>query len=234
MPATKYTYSIATDTINSAVNLVTLEVEINEASLGQELSHTSTSSDVLDIWFLDALSGADETTLDGVVAAHTAVSQPADILKVVPTVSTVNTSLRIEGAHVSLAANEATKTIWIELVENKRIRGATFCFTGSKYGDYINAKVTDKDLVFKNILYPDPLPVPGVGDVAVNSTNFPEGVDIVEYIPQYFIFPDQRDEVLDPDSSDSIPAGLYLKITYFNEGASVIDGAINFWTYIDV
>lgn len=68
---TKYTYSIANDTANGKVNPTTLTTEIAASSIVVALDHIDTGGDVLDIWFKDPLSGADQTTLTAVVAAHT-------------------------------------------------------------------------------------------------------------------------------------------------------------------
>lgn len=70
MAATKYTYSISTDFPNQKVNSDLLEQEIDESSISTALSYIFTEGDVCDIWFDDVLSGPDQTTLDGLVAAH--------------------------------------------------------------------------------------------------------------------------------------------------------------------
>jgi len=70
MAATKYTYSISGDFPNQKVNTTSLTIEINESSIITALDHINTSGDVCDVWFVDALSGAEETELDAVVAAH--------------------------------------------------------------------------------------------------------------------------------------------------------------------
>jgi hypothetical protein len=79
MAATKYTYSIFTDFPNQQVNPGALAEEISDSSISSAaLLYIATSGDDCDIWFDDPLSSGDETTLDGLVAAHTGVptSQP--------------------------------------------------------------------------------------------------------------------------------------------------------------
>lgn len=68
--AVKYTYSIASDTANAKVATDSLEVEIAASSIVPVVSHTHTVGDVLNIWFVSALSGAEQTTLTAVVLAH--------------------------------------------------------------------------------------------------------------------------------------------------------------------
>lgn len=85
---TKYTYSIANDFPGGAVNTTNLTTEIQASSIVTALDRIDTSADVLDIWFKDALSTADKTTLDndatgpsgGLIAAHdsSATVQPPE------------------------------------------------------------------------------------------------------------------------------------------------------------
>jgi hypothetical protein len=72
MAATKYTYSIATDFPNKQVDSDSLTEEINDSAISSAaLFYIETSGDDCDIWFDDPLSAGDQTTLDGIVAAHT-------------------------------------------------------------------------------------------------------------------------------------------------------------------
>jgi len=85
---TKYTYSIASDFPGAAVNTTTLQNEIQASSIVTALDRIDTAGDVIDIWFKDALSVADKTTLDndatgpsgGLIATHNnaATVQPPD------------------------------------------------------------------------------------------------------------------------------------------------------------
>jgi hypothetical protein len=75
---TKYTYSISNDTANGAVNPTTLTTEIQQSTIVVALDGIETGDDVLDIWFKDPLSGADQTTLTAVVAAH--AGEPAVVV----------------------------------------------------------------------------------------------------------------------------------------------------------
>jgi hypothetical protein len=72
MADTKYTYSIAGDFPNKQVNSSVLTEEIEDSSISSAaLKYIETDADDCNIWFDDPLSGPDETTLDGLVAAHT-------------------------------------------------------------------------------------------------------------------------------------------------------------------
>jgi hypothetical protein len=88
MALTKYTYSISSDFPNQKVASLSLTNEINDSSISTSLSHINTASDDCDIWFTDILSSGDETTLDGLVAAHQGnpvIGETAEIVKVVET-----------------------------------------------------------------------------------------------------------------------------------------------------
>jgi hypothetical protein len=88
MALTKYTYSISSDFPNQKVAPLALTNEINDSSIITSLSHINTASDDCDIWFTDALSSGDETTLDGLVSAHQGdpvIGETATSVKVVET-----------------------------------------------------------------------------------------------------------------------------------------------------
>jgi hypothetical protein len=68
---TKYTYSVANDTLNGELNQASLFSEILNSSITVALDHINSTNDVLDIWFKSNLVGSEWTTLSGVVAAHT-------------------------------------------------------------------------------------------------------------------------------------------------------------------
>ena len=76
MASTKYTYSIVADTLNDKVASGALIQQIDDSSIATVLERIDTTGDVLDIWFADALSGADQTTLTAVVNAHNGVPLP--------------------------------------------------------------------------------------------------------------------------------------------------------------
>jgi hypothetical protein len=70
MAATKYTYSVSGDFPNQAVHVGALLREIGESSITIAVDEINRFGDIIDIWMKAALTGAEETTLDGVVAAH--------------------------------------------------------------------------------------------------------------------------------------------------------------------
>lgn len=85
MAQTKYTYSIATDTANGFANINTLDKEIRNSAIVTALDYISMMGDVLDVYMKDALSAGDETTLDGLISAHTGEALPDDYIQKVAT-----------------------------------------------------------------------------------------------------------------------------------------------------
>lgn len=65
MAETKYSYSISQDIVAGAVSSDWLTQEINDSSIVTELSRIDTFADELAVWFVDALSAAEKTTVDG-------------------------------------------------------------------------------------------------------------------------------------------------------------------------
>lgn len=76
---TPRTYSIAADTAAGDVSLPLLQQDIDDAAtITTAFSHFEQNGDVFDIYFAAALSGAEITALDGVVAAHDAAETSLD------------------------------------------------------------------------------------------------------------------------------------------------------------
>lgn len=82
MPATKYTYSISVDFINSIVATDRLSLEIQTSSIITALDYINTFGDDCDIWFKDSLSIGDQAVLDGIVATHSGEALPIDNVSV--------------------------------------------------------------------------------------------------------------------------------------------------------
>lgn len=79
---TKYSYSIASDTPNQMVSPSRLENEIKESAIVTAIDRIETAGDVIDVWMKAALSGGDETLLDGLVGAHSGEPLPDTSLPV--------------------------------------------------------------------------------------------------------------------------------------------------------
>ena len=76
--STKYTFSISNDTLNSIVNLSRLTSEIGSSGITVAVDYINTDNDVCDIWFKADISSEEETTLSGIMGAHTGET-PEDV-----------------------------------------------------------------------------------------------------------------------------------------------------------
>ena len=75
---TKYTYSIAADTLNSKLAGAALHNEIASSSIPIALDRITATGDVLDVVMKDILSVPEKTVLDNTLAAHTGVPLSSD------------------------------------------------------------------------------------------------------------------------------------------------------------
>jgi len=84
---TTYTYSISTDFPNGRVEPGVLASEIMASSIVTALDSVGTVGDDCNITFKDPLSTADESTLNGLVAAHQGDAPPSEVQQVAGTVT---------------------------------------------------------------------------------------------------------------------------------------------------
>lgn len=82
MALTTYTYSVVSDITAQKVSVGTLTEDIQASSITIALDHINVTGDVLDIVFKNAISVAEETTLDSVVLAHAGNPLPQDLKRV--------------------------------------------------------------------------------------------------------------------------------------------------------
>jgi hypothetical protein len=68
--AEKYTYSYS-EFLNEEADTSRLTIEIEDSDIVTALEYINADTNQVDLWFGTALSGAEETTLSGVIAAHT-------------------------------------------------------------------------------------------------------------------------------------------------------------------
>jgi len=102
MPAVNYIYSVSADTLNGRVNTVTLTQEIANAVITIALDHINVSDDVLNIWFKAAITPAEESELDAIVADHDGKLGVSD------TPDTIIAQLTLEGRNLLARAKLGT------------------------------------------------------------------------------------------------------------------------------
>jgi len=78
MAETKYTYSVQDDTANGEVNADKLTLELGSSSITIALSYIGVFGDILDIWFKDSLSEAQQAILGSLVEMHDGVASPTN------------------------------------------------------------------------------------------------------------------------------------------------------------
>ena len=128
MALTEYVYSVSTDFPNSKVNTDKLTYQIDASSIVTALDRIDVIGDACNIWFKDALSSGDETTLDGIVAAHDGN----------PLVTTDSTIIRVK----------ETDTDGLDPdVANTQLKGYKFTATG-KASTGVAGKWTDYDFSY--------------------------------------------------------------------------------------
>lgn len=73
---TKYTFSIQSSFPNHIVETTRLTLEIQASAIAIAIDRIDTAGDVCDVWFKDALSSEDQSTLNGLVATHSGAPMP--------------------------------------------------------------------------------------------------------------------------------------------------------------
>lgn len=135
MSETIYAYSIASDTENAKVDSPKLVTEITNSSITISLTRIDTSGDDLSIIFDSAISGGEETTLDGLVAAHD--GEPV-----------VEPSAPVDTDGAPLVRTKITQSGWhfqLQAVE----------FTTAKLNSVYNADDEESDLGFATVKFYD-------------------------------------------------------------------------------
>jgi len=75
-------YLISNDTLNGKVDVDSLIIEIGASNIVPAIDVVTVNDDVLTINFKAALSGTEQTTLDGIVAAHEGISPEPEAPKI--------------------------------------------------------------------------------------------------------------------------------------------------------
>jgi hypothetical protein len=142
MAETTYTYSLASDFPDGAINSTKLVAEIAASSIVTALERIDTVGDVVDIIFKDALSAGDKTTLDndatgpsgGLIAAHdSTITSIPDIVEINP--RTGGSKMDIDGVAVSAAADEWNHADYL-MPEDLHVQGVHAQWQNTHLGDY--------------------------------------------------------------------------------------------------
>lgn len=144
--ATEFTYSIADDTANGALDSRRLHNEIAASAIVTALDRVDTSGDVISVYFKASLSSTDEDILDGLVEDHTGEPYVEhDIVKTEPfadkKVGEKRLFQRTTGVSQSCAAESTTNIDFVVPYDHAKINGASVI--NCEPGDYVNFKVFD-------------------------------------------------------------------------------------------
>jgi hypothetical protein len=197
-----------------AYDIPSLTTEIQASSIVTVLDHIDVTGTMTDVWFKDALSTADQTTLNAVVAAYTYIppAAPAPI-KTIQILGADTLSLSPFGALISPAANTLTNCD-VEIPMSVVLRGGVVFSQNSAIGDWISVSVIDKNNVV------------GAGGTADNPTI------LATYIASWYLMPGVVNSVEDVSISQLLPQGLYMRIAYTSVGSVAPSVVINFITYV--
>lgn len=142
MAETKYTYSIADDFPEAGIASDRLAQDIQNSSIVTALDRIGTSGDVCDIYFKDALSAADKTTLDGdttnpaggLIAAHSGEHLPDAVAPVILE-PTGNSAKNLQALGVEFEANLDTETSKsVQFDEERDVQGVSVQVMNHQHG----------------------------------------------------------------------------------------------------
>lgn len=184
MAETTYTYSIATDTPSGTFLGENLIKDIVGSAILVAYDRVDTSGDVISVVFKDALTAGDETILNGLVAAHDSTPAKTPTRVKNQPASSGDLELLIHGS--TFIANLDSDTDFdITLAEDRELQGAEAGVWNASPGDYLELSVHH----------------PTLGMLS-------------EFAHQAYILPDG---IVSPglsDSTQALPAGLFIRLTY--------------------
>ncbi len=158
----QHTYSVASDTLNSKVDLDALEKQVRAASgITKALDYCSLSGDVLKINFKATLIASEITALDAVVAAHDGVAL-VEVSKVqsetVGIPSPNGLRARLAGTHFGTAVKNTVTDFdwqipqlsWLGVNKQSYFNGIEYFAKNALPHDKLTFQVVDKD----GLIYP--------------------------------------------------------------------------------
>jgi hypothetical protein len=225
---TKYTYSVASDTANAAVDLNALTAEIQASAIVTSLNHIDLLGDVLDVWFNADLAAGDVTILNGLVAAHDGVPladnnhADVEIINEPRFEFTSKYFKKAVAARGDCAVDTTTNldllidnipgessVITDEAYTQKYLKGGILMAEGSgaQRGDHCKFQVIDKDGWLVSTGQMD--------QATFDAVKVDGGVILKEYIVQHYVHP--TNDMLNSFSAEcpgAVPVGTYLRCKY--------------------
>lgn len=196
------------------MDIPSLVIQIQASTIVTVLDHIDITESECDIWFKDVLSDDDSATLTDVVNNYAYVAPPANPpTKVIQILGADTLSLSPFGALINPSANTVTNCD-VVIPTSVVLKGGILFSQNSAMGDWISISVIDKDNVV------------GAGGTSDNPTI------LATYITSWYIMPNIENRVEDISISESLPAGLYMRVSYTSVGSVAPIVLINFITYI--
>jgi len=151
MADVKYTYSVATDTLNALADISALQKEIRDSAIVTAHSYNNMLGDVLDVYMKATLSAGDETALDAIVAAHTGVALPDDWVQKTTHQDSDKTPVqkiqkvsvyKAEGSGATIVSHDWTDPCsWYK--QSTRVIAETLTLDTGKIYDFANTNIID-------------------------------------------------------------------------------------------
>lgn len=199
---------------SQAYDIPSLTSQIQASSIVTVLDHIDVTGTVTDVWFKDALSSADQTTLNTVVTNYTYVPPAAPApAKVIQVLGSDSLALCPFGGIISPAAGTLTNCD-IVLPTSFTLRGAQLFSPNAALGDWVAVSVIDKDNVT------------GQGGTSGSPTM------LGTYAISYYIAAGIWNTVEDISISQTLPAGVYMRFAYTSIGTTPPTSIVNFLSYV--
>jgi hypothetical protein len=165
------------------------------------------------VWFKDVLSTADQTTLTSLMTAYVNTAPPAITPNVIQVLGADTLTLCPFGSIISPAPSAITNCD-IVMPETMVLRGGIIFSQNATVGDWISISVIDKD----NVL--------GYGGTPTSPTV------MGTYVLSWYVMPGIENRLEDVSISQSLPAGVYMRISYTSVGTTAPSVLVNFISYI--
>lgn len=193
-----------------------LTENIQASSISVALDHIDTSgsgpSMVVSVWFKDVLSSDDQVTLNSVLSSYVNVAPTPPVPKVIQILGTDTVILSPFGFLFSAAPNQVT-TFDYEFTFSFYLKGGIIYSSPGLVGDFISIQIVDKNNVT------------GQGGTPENPTI------LSSYVNNWYIIPQDMNEVDDVSLSEMIPSGLYVRVIYTSVSSNTTQVIVNFLAY---
>lgn len=195
-----------------------LALLIQQSSIATALDHIDTSGSgptmsVL-VWFKDVLSTTDSATLTALMAAYTNPAAPIPKPPSVVQVLGADTLTLCPFGALLAAVMGTTTNCDVVLPATMVLRGGVLFSPNAVMGDYISISVVDKDNVTGQGGTPDAPTILGT------------------YVLAWYIMPGVENRLEDVSISESLPAGVYMRIAYTSVGSVTPNVLMNFISYV--